>query len=168
MQYQAVALIPPDTLQADIVATVTRLMEPYDLAHEVAPYKDYIEAEGIARLASAFRLQAADPEALLARFADYDEEAGIDENGLFVMTTLNPDGRWDGWTLRSLQDSVIPVQDLPANTVAHAVVTPDGQWHDFMPGWNWSETQVGAMSQEARDLIMGFAGYIAVMLDCHR
>ncbi len=150
------------------MAAVSQLMRPYDLALEVAPYKKYIDAEGIARLAAAFNLPSAEPPVLLARLAEYDEEAGVDENGLYVITTLNPDGHWDSWTLRNLQDDVSPVTALSMNIEAHAVITPDGQWHDFEPLWNSSEAQLAAKQKEARKLIMSFLTSIAVTLDYHR
>lgn len=168
MRYQAVVLIPSDTPSTDKITVVSRLMEPYDLAREVAPYKEHIDSEGIARLAAAFHLPSAEPEALVDRFAGYGEEAGIDDTGLYVMTTLNPCGHWDSWTLWSLQGIATPVLADSTSIEIGAVITPDGEWHGFAPGWDSPEAQKAVQQRAARDLILSFPKFVAVMLDYHR
>jgi hypothetical protein len=135
----------------------------------VTPQKEYlVDAEGLARLAVAFGLPSPDPEAVAAALASQGEEAGVDEVGLYWVTTANPQGHWDGWMLHDLQDDVRPVPALPPDVDVWGVVTPDGAWHDFEYGWDWPEEQKADSQRRARELTNRFPDHLAVMLDCHR
>ncbi len=167
MQFQVVVLVPHDT--QDLVAEVTRLMDPYNLEHEAPPYKIYYDdPEGVARLAAAFGLSSADLKAVAAKMIELGDDAGVDEGGLYEVTTVNPQGQWDGWILDSLEDDVCPVPALSRDIPFCGVVTPDGQWHDFFPGWDWPDEKQAELLEQVYQLIDGFQNYLAVVLDCHR
>jgi hypothetical protein len=165
MRFEVVVLLPQDT--QDVVAAVTRVMDPYNVEHEVPPYKEYVEAEGVVRLAAAFRLPIPDPEAVAAEIIAQGDEAGVDDGGLYWITTCNPRGQWDGWMLHDQRDDVQPVLALPRGLQVYDVVTPDGVWHDFEYGWDWPEDRKADSRRRARELIESFPDYLAVMLDCH-
>lgn len=167
MRFEVVVLLPRDT--PDVVAAVTDLMDPYNTEHEVPPYKKYLDdAEGVARLAGAFGLPSPDPEAVAAKIAAHGDEAGVDDGGLYWVTTANPQGHWDGWMLHDLQEDVTPVSALPPAVDLWGVVTPDGTWHDFENEWDWPEERKADSRRRARELIDQFPDHLAVMLDCHR
>jgi hypothetical protein len=167
MQFPVVVLLPHGT--HDIVPAVTRLMDPYNAEHEVPPYKDdYDDPEGIARLAAAFGLPSADPQAVAAKINERGDDAGIDDRGLYEVSTLNPQWQWDGWILHSVDEDVYPVPTLPRDLPVYGVLTPDGQWREFFPGWDWPEEKRAELQKRAYHLIDSFPDCLAVMLDCHR
>jgi hypothetical protein len=77
---------------------------------------------------------------------EFSCDAGVDERGLYELTTFNCNGHWDGWTPmkylprnskganrwgKELAQSVCLVDELPPDkNIPHSMVTPDGKWHD--------------------------------------
>lgn len=170
MQFQTIVLVPQGT--PDLMATVTEMMAPYDQAISVESYRQHIDQTGLERLAATFRLPSADPgmvvEAMHARFYEEGEEWGIDEEGVYNITDLNPRGEWDGWMLHDVTKDAWPVSGMPRDIEAWAVVTPDGEWHDLRRGW-WEDAaqQRAERNRKAYEFIDRYPDYVAVLLDCH-
>jgi hypothetical protein len=80
-------------------------MAPYDENKEVEPYKDYEAGEPwFARSAKEDGIDPTDLEALAAwhnaKYAgDGERPYSVDENGLFTMSTYNPQSKWDWWSI---------------------------------------------------------------------
>lgn len=74
---------------------------------------------------------------------------------------------WDGWIWHD-RCEMYPPLDAPVDHDPLAVVTPDGQWHDFGAHW-WKRTaeQEQAVQAEIRKMIMSYPTYLVIELDCH-
>jgi hypothetical protein len=111
------------------------------------------------------------------------------------LSTYNPDskwdwyrigGRWDGWITGNEQSSdngynfagchetiennmATTGEALDRNLIPHAIVTPDGLWHERgQMGW-WANliTENENWDQEAKDILARHPGCRIVILDAH-
>ncbi len=129
------------------------------------------------------------------KYADYLRlHEHFNEQGQPI-STYNPDskwdwyrigGRWDGWITGNEQESdggfnFGPDHETVANNIAttkqalkrgvipHALITPDGQWHERgRMGW-WANliTENENWEQEARELLAHYPRHRVVILDAH-
>ncbi len=167
MQFRVLVLIPKET--TDIVATVTRLMEPYDFTRTAPPHNELVPEDEIHFMADAFGLAADDLEAIMAELhADSGFPCTIEDGKIYWMTTDNPQGRWDSWRLQRLQDSMWLAADVPRNTAPVAVITPDGEWHDLGIWDNPMESEAIPYRERADEFLQRYPEYLAVVVDCHR
>lgn len=101
------------------------------------------------------------------------------------ISTYNPDskwdwyvigGRWDGWVhdkktaAESVEDnSALVAEAVLRGKIPHAVITPDGQWHERgqMGWWATLLTENENWEQEARALLSPYAGHFFLILDAH-
>jgi hypothetical protein len=161
--FLAFVLIPPDV--EDIHTKIEELMAPYYEEREVEPYKEYISPEMINSLALKFKT-GTDFLALLEHLKQDVgwNEVGLDEQGIYEITTFNPRPMWDYWYYSGgkylfgetiwkeclakneaqhgadepFECNSCPVADLPteAYTFPAAIVSPDGLWYDLTDfGW---------------------------------
>ena len=101
------------------------------------------------------------------------------------VSTYNPDskwdwfvigGRWDGWindldtSCESLADNTALTEEVIArDKIPHAIITPDGQWHERgqMGWWAMLLTENENWEQEARALLASYPGHRVVIVDAH-
>jgi hypothetical protein len=175
MRFWAVALLPHET--TDIQAAVARLIAPYDESLTVAPYKKYVSEKAVTSHARRFGIPAEDFPAVAAHMiAHYAATLKItthfqaDTLGIYVMTDTNPDAKYKRWSLNSLTDDVWPVAEMPRDLTPHAVITPEGQWHELFPT-TWGKIPTAQekerIAHDAYAIIDQFHGHLAVRLECH-
>jgi hypothetical protein len=76
------------------------------------PYRDYKDDPKIERLAEIYGVDASDLEALAATLIkDGDRLCGIDETGLYEVTTYNPDSKWDWYTVEGRWSGYFALKD---------------------------------------------------------
>ena len=104
----------------------------FDHNLETAPYKRYLDAEEVASMSKHY--QTAEPQELAAKLEDWDgEPGGVDDQGLYVLSTQNPEGKFDRGDLIDLiprdqwEHVFLSGKD---DLMSRAVITPDGKWHD--------------------------------------
>jgi hypothetical protein len=179
MRYWAIALVPQET--GDVQATVARLMELYNQALPAPPYKKYLSEQATKGHMTRLGVSPGDFETLAARMnTHYAETMGLtthflaDALGIYVLADTNPNGKYKRWSLNSLTDDVWPVSALPRdllhNLAPHAVITPDGQWHEMFPNtWGAIPTAQDRLRivREAYALIDQYPHHLAVRLECH-
>lgn len=175
MRFEAVALVPPET--ADVQTAVARLMEPYDEALPAPPYKKYLSEKAVKSHMMRLGVAPGDLQMLAARMnAHYAATMQLtthfqaDALGIYVLADTNPNGKYKRWSLNSLADDVWPVSALPRDLTPHAVLTPDGQWHEMFPNiWGAIPTAQDKVriAQEAYTLIDQHPDHLAVRLECH-
>lgn len=111
------------------------------------------------------------------------------------ISTYNPDskwdwyrigGRWDGWVTGNEQTSdngfnfdashesvanniATTKQALKRDIIPHAIVTPDGQWHERgqMGFWAVLITENEAWDSEAKRILARYPGHQLVIVDAH-
>ncbi|HEX8730043.1 MAG TPA: hypothetical protein VF739_15535 [Ktedonobacterales bacterium] len=179
MRYWAIALVPQWT--ADVQAMVARLMEPYNQALIAPPYKKYLSEQATKGHTARLGVTPGDFETLAARLnahyaatMDLTTHFQSDALGIFVWAALNPNGKYTRWSLNSLTDDVWPVSALPRDLLRdlapHAVITPDGHWHELFPNiWGAIPTAQDKLRivREAYGLIDLYPDHLAVRLECH-
>lgn len=142
MHYCVFVLLHPDMDRTGLDATVGALLEGFDEADEVEPYRVHFNHEEVRRMAKHFRLKPANLHALAEEMPAWmGREGGVDRDGLYYLTTCNPDGyfdwyeiggRWDGYIPESC-NNVILAGTLAASPalgrcLPFYVLTPEGQW----------------------------------------
>lgn len=167
MQFRVLVLIPEET--TDIVATVTRMMEPYDFTRTTPTHKELVPEDEIHFIADAFGLAGDDLEAIMAELqADSGFPSSIEDGKIYWMTTDNPQGQWGTWRLQPLQDSMWLAADVPRNITPVAVITPDGEWHDLGIWDNPMEIAAIPYRERVDEFLQRNPDYLAVVVDCHR
>ena len=136
-------------------------------------------------------------EAVSALMAPYDENIRVEPyEGKYGTTTRNPKSKWDWWRIggrwdgavrnnrrysqegynfssahEELKNNVLPAKELDHKLIVHAVVTPDGQWHEKgHMGWFAvvrDEKENDTWDEEVIQLIRSHQDCMIVGLDCH-
>lgn len=170
MQFLTIVVVPDEA--SDVVAAVTGLMEPYNVERPVAARKAYVPQEELDYLVEVYApygLKRDDVDAVVTQLEeDTGFACGHDEGRYWWMTTDNPQGKWDGWRLASLQDDSWPATAaLPEQLFPSAIVTPDGMWHDLGARWDMNDEQAQALRGRAAELLAQYPSHLAVALHCH-
>jgi hypothetical protein len=85
-------------------------------------------------------------------------------------------GRWDGWIndresgKRAIVDNIASTGDaLQRNKIPHALITPDGQWHEHgkMGWWGIMLTENEGWEAEARAILAQYPDCHVLILDAH-
>lgn len=185
MHFGAVVLIPEETPVTEdaITDAVEHLLEPYYIEREGLERKEYFTADEIRFLTRQFWLRPKSlPKLAETLRRKWGMDCGVDEDGLYHITALNPEGKFDYFALFSgedvienrvearIQESVWPVTDIPRDLAPSAVVTPDGAWHDTgSEKWAWqlSRSEQDTIRARAYAIIEQYPTHLAVMVDCH-
>jgi hypothetical protein len=192
-----VVIVPGTTPTNQIEETVSRLLAPYDENQRVEPYKVYLDREDIARMAARYDI-APDNLAELAHYITRwtGLQGGMDEHGLYRLSTYNPEAKWDWWVIggrwngeirgaprndetgfnfgaeyHQLAENLLPVSQLEHRLTCFAVVTPDGSWHERGHMGMWAivtgEKEQDAWDKEVMALLQQHQGDLLVGVDCH-
>jgi hypothetical protein len=85
-------------------------------------------------------------------------------------------GRWAGWisdretASERVDDNIATTeQALERNKIPHAILTPDGEWHErgIMGWWAILVTENEGWDDEAREILRRFPGHHVVIVDAH-
>jgi hypothetical protein len=140
MGHTPIIVLVPLSVQ-NIEEEVERILAPYSLDIEVEPYKVYFEKDEIEHMARVYKIESL--EELVQYIEDWSgySSGGIDEEGLYGVTTENPEGSWDYWQIGGRWDgclkgeNVLPLADLltlskqDLKIIPFAVIEPNGEWH---------------------------------------
>ena len=129
------------------------------------------------------KLRVTTPEERYREYAEYHEHFNAKGEPL---STYNPDskwdwwvigGRWDGWitgkedTGREAVEHNIATTELAIErgVIPHAIVTPDGQWHERgqMGWWAILITENEGWDAQAKEILSGYPGHQLLILDAH-
>lgn len=178
MHFPVLVLIPRGT--PDVWEAIGRVLLPYFIEYgEMAPRKEYVSAKAIENMAVRYHVRPTDLGKIAAKWKKevqkdlkrhgLEFECGVDERGLFHITTLNPQGKYDYWTIHDEGQDVWPVSAMPERLAPEGIVTPDGVWHDIGDYGESRPTEeyFGRVRQRARELIGHFPEYLVVQVDCH-
>jgi hypothetical protein len=192
-----VVIVPGATPPDQIEETVTRLLAPYDEKLAVVPYKVYLDQENIEHMASHYKTSADDLAALARHMRNWcGNEGGVDERGLYRLSTYNPQSKWDWWVIggrwngkvrsaprndetgfnfgseyHQLPENMLPVKELQTPLSCFALVTPDGVWHEQgemgMFGMVANEKEEEVWQREVAEILQKHQSDILVGVDCH-
>src|SRR5262249_37176096 len=146
-----VVIVPGTTAPDQIEDTVSRLLAPYDENLRVHPHKVHLNHKSIERMASHYKKSPQDLTELARSINDWTgDEGGVDEQGLYHLSTHNPQPKWDWWVIggrwngvirdhpkgdgtgfnfgeqyHQLEENMLPVKSLDHKLTCFALVTPD-------------------------------------------
>jgi hypothetical protein len=122
------------------------------------------------------------PEERYLEYAQHHEHINAQGEPL---STYNPDskwdwwvigGRWDGWitgkesSLEAVEDNIATTEEaIGRNIIPHAIITPDGQWHEHgQLGW-WAIliTENENWDAQAKEILSSYPGHHLLILDAH-
>jgi hypothetical protein len=139
MHYETFVIIGGDD---DPEPAVARALEPFDEALEVEPYRAYLSASDIDRMAQHYGIPPTNLLALAGKMRDWrGAEGGVDARGLYAVVSYNPNGTWDWYeiggrwegSIKSSRRNVISARTLSRSPhlpkcLPYYLVTPDGRW----------------------------------------
>jgi hypothetical protein len=123
-----------------IGSSVETALAPFDEAREVEPSRFHLPHHELVMMAKHFGIPASHVHELSERMEDWnDRSGGVDREGLYYLSTCNPDGRWDWyeiggrWEGRFGGRNEIKASDLAdapnlAELLPYFLVTPQGEW----------------------------------------
>jgi hypothetical protein len=132
------------------------------------------------------------PEQRYSEYVQYHELFNVQGEPL---STSNPDskwdwfvigGRWDGWITGNEQSSdhglnfgpqhqtienniATTEQAVERDVIPHAIITPDGEWHEHgqMGWWGIMITENEGWDAQTREILTGYPGHHLLILDAH-
>ena len=186
--YVALVLINAPTLTREQAEqAVKAAIGAYDEDLETEPRRIYLDPGDMINMAEHYKVPC-EPSALMPHVGDWHGIPGaLDERGdLYYMTTRNENGRWDWWqiggrwtgwlagydpTTDPYDRDVFPVREIASGKTPHAVVTPDGEWHEAgrmgLFATVHDEKAEELWTEEVNALLAKYQDCIAVAVDCH-
>src|SRR3989338_7123163 len=99
----------------------------FDMNREVEPYRRYLDSEEIGRMSKAY--QTTDLKILSEQLADWSGfGGGVDDKGLYELTTRNPDGKFDSWNIFEILPTTTVRDQLEQDRIPFALILPGGTW----------------------------------------
>ena len=182
MHYCVFVLIPQD---GDIDLKVATALAPFDDDLPAPPYKHHLHPSEIQAMARHYKLKKNDWKKLATQMEDWRGGlGGIDERGLFFVSTMNPQAHWDWYEIGGRWDGHIPgnVLSVPAllkrrdlkSLLPAALVTPGGSWHQretFVTD-SWLHGRFESKSErdwliEVRETLGSYPEHRVVCVDVH-
>jgi hypothetical protein len=182
MHYSTFVMIPE---HGDINDLVARALEPFSEDLEVAAHKQYLDPTEIAAIATHYKLKKTDSKKLTTHMEDWRGcLGGVDERGLFAVSTFNPQARWDWYEIGGCRDSHLPGNVLSVQALLKqsdlksllpaALVTPGGSWHQWetfvSDGWRtgrFERKSDRAWLIEVRETLGSYPEHCVVCVDVH-
>ncbi len=158
---------------ADKASTV---LAKFDINKEMKPYKSYVSADEIQRMAKHYGIDPANLSELAEKFEEWNgDKGGVDEKGFYGIFTKNPEGHIDGWSVFTEvkpedRGRLLFGQGGEDKTVK-ACVTPDGKWVDGP--WVYGapnaeqEKELEAWDKKLATLLDEYKDAVAFLADCH-
>ena len=160
--------------QADLIRDIARferIIQRQDTDYNLEKCREHLD-----------KLRVATPEEKYREYIEYHKH--FDDDG-DPISTYNPEskwdwyvigGRWDGWinaretSGEAISDNLATTEEvLERGWIPHAIITPDGQWHEHgeMGWWGIMLTENEDYQSEARVLLSQYPGHHIIILDAH-
>jgi hypothetical protein len=184
MHFLTYVIIGP---QGNIETQVAEALAAFDESLEVEPYKVYLEEAEIQRMVAHYKVDENDTPALIGRIQEWrGRPGGVDDIGLFSVTTVNPQGRWDWyeidgrwsgqfWGRNAVKaKTLLKTADLKGH-LPYYLLAPEGEWHEVETlidgGWCKFESvrkSDGRWLVEVKQVLTRYPGHRVVCVDIHR
>jgi len=176
--FTCLVLIPGTTPLRAVQDVVAERLARFDENTRVEPYRCYMDADEVERMATLCEVEPTDTPALIGHMQDWCGcEGGSDDTGLFYLSSYNPDSHWDWWRIggrwncEMQGDNVLPVARWDGSFQPFALVTDAGEWHQrARMGW-WGmtseEQEPERWKAEVGEILSGHRSHLAVLVDCH-
>ena len=183
-----VVIVPGNTEFDQIESKVQELLSPFNENLTVEPYKVYFDAEEIQQMADFYEVSAQNLAALAKKMIDWTgQEGGVDDKGLYKITTYNPKSKWDWYTIGGRYDgrlkgeasntdeglyrNILLAKQLEQKLKCFAIITPDGEFHE-RGQMHWfgivtDQKENDDWDEEIIKTIQKYQNDILVAVDCH-
>ena len=159
-----------------MVHKASNMLAKFNIDKEMEPYKYYVKEDRINEMAEHYGIDPTNLSALAEKLESWDgDKGGVDEGGLYGISTKNPEGHTNDW---SVFDEVKPedrkrllLGERGEEKIVRAIVTPDGEWIDGP--WVYGspdadqEKELEAWEKKVTTLLDENAGSVALLADCH-
>lgn len=168
---------------------VARALAPFDEELSVESYRVHLDHPQVQMMAKHYGIEPANLNQLAKQMKDWTfQDGGIDREGLYYLSTSNPDGRWDWYEIGGRWDGYVPYSQLNAiraGTLAKAtylkkclpsfVLTPDGEWLEYERFYfssDWKESQKESLDDVTwlsivREVLSKWPNHRVVCVDIH-
>lgn len=142
------------------------MLANFDINKKTKPYKYYVEADEIQRMAESYGVDPTNLSVLAEKLENWNcDKGGMDESGLYGISTKNPDGHIDAWSVFTEvnpedRGRLLFGEDDGEKNCA-AIVTPDGKW-DMGP-WIY-----GSLNAEQEKELEAWNKKLIILLDEHK
>lgn len=176
-------------LHTDTEFAVFEALAPFDEQLKVAPFRDHLDLTEVRMMAKHYSLDSANLHELATHMNDWrGRTGGVDREGLYSLSTGNPDGRWDWYEIGGRWNRYIPhsrSNTITAVTLARAeylgrclpyfIVTPDGEWLErerYYTSSDLKSVKKEALEEDAwlrivRDTLLRWPKHRVVCVDIH-
>lgn len=162
----------------ELAEKVDKIVENFDINKRVEPYKYYIKDEQIQQMAKNYKLDPTNLLTLSEKLEDWNgDKGGVDEIGFYGISTNNPVGHTDYWSM--------PIEIQPKDyerfllgqdgdgKIIKAIVTLHDAWIDGP--WIYGtptaeqERERELWEKKIRAILDEYKGknIIAFLIDCH-
>ncbi len=141
--FNACILITRNGLNSEQMADkASDMLAKFNINKKMEPYKIYIEADEIQQMAKHHEIDPVNLLALAEKLEDWNGDKGnVDESGLYGISTKNPEGHIDGWSVftevKPEDRGRLLFGESSEEKNCAAIVTPDGKW-DMGPWFYFS------------------------------
>ncbi|MEI7741284.1 MAG: hypothetical protein WCJ29_02155 [bacterium] len=175
--YNAVVLVERGERGLEQIESETvEMLEKFNINTEVPPYKTYISPEQIKSMAEYTELDPSDLKPLAAYMKTWDgTEGGVDEGGLFNISTQNPEGHFDYCVMlgeaRPENYGVQLFGEGNQERIVLAVFTPDGKWIQgpmfYGAGTEEDNRELDAWIEKVKKILEENKDKAVLVFDCH-
>lgn|GEM_PF-6503781 len=161
MNFVLAVMIPYD--EKDVITYITAILDPYYADKQISPRKEYIDDDLLEDILVRYNLDRSDHMGVVKSLEEWTEnEAGIDEGGIYYMNTSNDHGKWDGWIFADIEkDMYATIDDLYTSQIAiDAVVSLAGKWYDL-------DFRAPTTIDDFKKIAMNSDAFIIATVYCH-
>ncbi|MFA6495396.1 MAG: hypothetical protein WC246_02760 [Candidatus Paceibacterota bacterium] len=150
----------------------------FDINKNVEPYRYYVTADQISRMAQWYGVDATNIPVLAEKLEEWDgDKGGVDEIGLYGISVKNPVGHTDHWSapeqikFEDRERCILSQGEGGKERIIKAVVTPDGEWIDGPWVYGVSnveqDEELEAWNKKRAALFVEYKNATAFLLECH-
>ena len=164
-----VVIKPHPTLEAT-KQEATKLLQRFDLNHEVAPYKDFPNKVYVRQMLKVFKVKSLEELSKSGQDWKNGEEGGIDEKGLYFISRKNPLGYIDAWTIKQGPITITPDIFKHPDYNCSDIITPDGELHKgpLLHKMKWAhKRKISTWNRSIELIAEQYEGMALVIFDCH-
>lgn len=182
-------LVHPTMDLLDLDGTIGAVLEAFDEGMEVESYRVHLDHHGVRQMAQQYKIHPANVHALAKNMHDWTHrEGGVDRDGLYYLSTCNPDGYFDWYEVGGRFDGYIPGSvnnTILASTLASSaalrrclpyyLLTPEGDWlgyERFYINSDWKKAKTDKLTMKewlriVRDTLNRWPDHNVVCVDIH-
>jgi len=170
----------------DVEAAVAEALQPFDESVEAEPYRVHFDRDAVRTMAARYGVDPANLH-LLAKFLPdwFGAAGGVDRDGLYALSTSNPDGRFDWYEIggrcegRFEGSNVVDAAALAEaaclkDALPYFLLNPAGEWLEqerYYPSKNGLPEKVELSEEEWLEVVRAelrrWPDRRVVCVDCH-